>query len=112
MSIPVFDNNNRLFYVQINEIFMLQKEDKTRRVMVKTEKGEFYLPSTLEQISYVMNDFDFAQIDKNKIVNLNKVKHYGDKKVTVDGNTYDVSRRRRAEFEEKLIENRSRNTNG
>lgn len=112
MAIPVFDSENNLIYIEVKDIFAIYKEDKTRKIVVRSEKGEHYFPWTLEQISLIMSDYDFAQIDKNKIVNLYQVKDYSDKKVTVDGNTYEVSRRRKVEFEKKLQKYRSRNTNG
>lgn len=102
MAIPVFDKNDKLVHLEIDEVYSIYKQEKSRRITVESTRGEFYLPSTINQIKRIMEPSGFFLIDKNRIVNLKHVKAYERCKVTVDGSKYTVSRRNRKELEEKL----------
>lgn len=111
MPMPVFNDANDLVYLEIPMIFSIYKDPKSRKIIVEAECGEYYLPSTIEQIDLIMSASGFMLIDKNRIINLDQVKEYVNGRVEVDGSHYYVSKRKRKQMEE-LIEIRSRDTNG
>ena len=68
MPMPVFDKQNNAVMLEVGEIFSIQK-DGSRKIMVIAENGEYYLPSTIEEINLIMNPFGFLLIDKNNVIN-------------------------------------------
>jgi DNA-binding LytR/AlgR family response regulator len=112
MPMPVFDSNNEMQYVEVDEVIDINKESSTRRIIVNTECGDHYIPSTIAQIAEIMNPLGFHQINSNQIINLNKVEKYEGghyPRVTVSGVEYVVSRDRKKGLEARLNENDSRN---
>lgn len=103
MPIPAFDMKGNMLNVEVSEVICIYRDEKTRRIIIKaTNNGEYYLPSTIKQINELMARSGFFQIDKNKIINLSQIKNYENGHVTLDGSTYTVSRRNRAELESIL----------
>ena len=111
MPMPVINQNNELVTIEVSEIFSIYKDMKSRKIVITAECGEYYIPSTINQIILIMESSGFAQIDKNRIINLNQVKRFENGEVTIDGSEYWVAKRRRAKLK-RLIEKRSRDTNG
>jgi DNA-binding LytR/AlgR family response regulator len=111
MPMPVFNDANELVYIEIPTIFSIYKDPKSRKIIVEAECGEYYLPSTIEQLDIIMSEVGFMLIDKNRIINLDQIKTYENGVVEVDGSQYFVSKRKRKKLEE-LIDKRSRDTNG
>lgn len=111
MPMPVFDENNKNHTIEIDEVFSMYKKVKERRIIVTSQCGEFYIPSTIDQIGVILEPLGFCQIDKNRIINVDRVKEYKSGVVHVDGEFYTVSRRNRKKLKE-MIENRSHTTNG
>ena len=99
---PVFDKDDNMLMIEVPDVFCVYREVKTRRIVVIAECGEYYLPTTIKQISAILGPSGFQQIDKNKIINVAKVKRYKNGKVTLDGSTFTVSRRNRKPLEDKL----------
>lgn len=95
MPMPVFDNVGNMLNIEVRDVYAIYKENKTRRIVVIAEAGEFYLPTTVKQVADIMSKSGFLQVDKKSIINVSKVKEFKDNKVTVDGSTFDVSRRSR-----------------
>ena len=112
MPMPVFDCQNVMHYLEIEELIRIYKE-QSRRIIVQAESGSYYIPSTIAQISEIMSPLGFYQINSNLIVNVNKIMEYDGghyAKVTIaDGSVHDVSRDRKKGLEAKLNENHSRN---
>ncbi|WP_214630031.1 LytTR family DNA-binding domain-containing protein [Paenibacillus agaridevorans] len=108
MSMPVFDENNEVVEIDTAEIFCIFK-DEARRIMVKIECGDYYFPTTIEQINTIMEKYGFYQIDKNHVINVKQVKAFKRGEVYIDGVHYYVATRRQKGLKELL--QRSRNTN-
>lgn len=111
MPMPVFNQINELVYIEIPEIYSIHKDSKSRKIIVTAQCGEYYLPSTIEQVDSIMSDAGFFLIDKNRIINVDQVKEFNDGQVHVDGSYYDVAKRKQRKLQQ-LIEKRSRDTNG
>lgn len=111
MSMPAFDQHNNLVDIEIEDIFCIYKDQKTRKIIIRTKNGIYYFPSTIDEIFEIMMKYDFFQIDKNHVINVVNVKAFRFDQVYIDSTHYYVARRRRSGLQ-KLIENRSRNTNG
>ncbi|OUS73021.1 hypothetical protein B1748_23735 [Paenibacillus sp. MY03] len=108
MPMPVFDENNEVVEMDTDEIFCIFK-DETRRIVVQTESGNYYFPSTIEQIQAIMGKYGFYQIDKNHVINVKQVKAFKRGEVFIDGVHYYVAARRQKGLMDIL--RRSRNTN-
>lgn len=104
MPMPVFDNDGNMLSVEVKDVYAIYKENKTRRIVVITEAGEFYLPTTVKQVANIMKSSGFLQVDKKSIINVSKVKEFENNKVTVDGSTFEVSRRSRRILRRMLSE--------
>lgn len=104
MPMPVINESNELVYIEIDEVFCIYKDSKTRKIVVKAECGKYYIPSTIEQINLIMKQLGFALIDSNRIINIAQVKSYENGEVHVDGKYFYVSRRNRANLKRLLDE--------
>jgi DNA-binding LytR/AlgR family response regulator len=111
MPMPVFNQDNVLVYIEIPEIYSIYKDKKSRKIIVTAECGEYYLPSTIDQVDTIMSESGFMLIDKNRIINVNQVKHFENGEVEVDGSAYIVAKRKRKKLIQ-MLEKRSRDTKG
>lgn len=102
MPMPVFNETNDLIYLEISDVFCIYKCLQTRKIIVTSELGEYYLPSTIEQINAIMEPAGFMQIDKNRIINVRQVKSFVNGEAHVDGSFYTVSRRNRSKLKRML----------
>lgn len=116
MPIPVFDKQNKLYFIEVDDVISLKREMMMRRIVITTNKCLYYLPTTLDQTALILEEYGFVKIDKNKIINIHKVSNYDKNSVTVEGINYPISRRRKKHFDKKIAElhdnDRSRYTNG
>jgi DNA-binding LytR/AlgR family response regulator len=110
MTMPVIDENNEIFHMDTSDIFAIIR-DKSRKIIVTSPYGTFYIPSTIDQIHTVMEPLGFYAISPSHIINLDQVKAYNKGNVYVDNTHYKVTRRRQEEFK-LLIDNHSRNVSG
>lgn len=110
MSMPLIDENGELFYMDTRDIYALIL-NKSRKIMVTSPFGNFYIPSTMNEINKILKQFGFFAINPSHIVNLDQVKAFNKGNVYVDNTHYKVARRRQEEFLE-AIENHSRNVSG
>lgn len=102
MPMPVFDQENNLINIEVEEVFCIYKLDKSRKIVVTSERGEYFLPSTVDQIGELMRPFGFLKIDKNRVINVYRIKRIEGNDVTVDGFTYTISRRKMKILKEML----------
>lgn len=109
MRMPGFNQANELSFVDIPEIFTIYKNSISRKIIITAEQGEFYIPSTIDQINSIMTDYGFMQIDRNRIINLAQVKRVVGSNVYIDGTHYHVTKENKKLIED-LIENTSRDT--
>jgi DNA-binding LytR/AlgR family response regulator len=110
MSMPLIDENGELFHMDTRDIYALIL-NKSRKIVVTSPFGKFYVPSTMEQIDTVMHPLGFFSINPSHIINLDQVKAYKKGDVFVDNTHYKVARRRQEEFL-AAIDNHSRNVVG
>lgn len=110
MTMPVIDENNEIFHMDTHDIFAIIR-DASRKIIVTSTFGNFYVPSTMDQINTVMAPLGFFSINQSHIINLDQVKAYKKGDVYIDNTHYKVSRRRQDELLE-IIENHSRNASG
>ncbi|MDQ0062327.1 LytTR family transcriptional regulator DNA-binding domain-containing protein [Paenibacillus harenae] len=106
MPMPVFDKDNNMLMLEVGNIFCIHKNVKTRKILVTAESGEFYVPSTIEQIGDIMHPMGFLQIDKNNVINVCRIKSLEGNEVSVDGSTYEVSRRQLITLKEMITKYR------
>lgn len=102
MPMPVFDEDGNMVMLDLNNIFCIHRDMNTRQFHVTAECGEYYIPSTIEQIGEVMNTMGFLLIDKNNVINVCRIKSIVGNEVTVDGSTYVVSRRKMVVLKEMI----------
>lgn len=106
MPMPVFDKDNNMIMLELENIFSIHRDKSTRRFVVTAECGEYYIPSTIEQIGEIMNVLGFLLIDKNNVINVCRIKSIVGNEVTVDGTTYVVSRRKMIVLKRMITKNR------
>lgn len=92
MPMPVFDEEDNLVNLDVDEVYCIYKNEKSRRIIVEARCGEYYLPSTINQIKNIMERSGFLLIDSNRLVNAKHIKGIEGNSVTVDGKTYHVTR--------------------
>lgn len=102
MPMPVFDKDDNMVMLEVNDVFCIHRNVKKRRISVTAESGEYYIPSTIEQINCIMSSMGFLLIDKNNVINVCRIKSIDGNKVTVDGATYEVSRRKLVALKEMI----------
>lgn len=102
---PVFDKDDNMIMLELNNVFSIHRDMSTRRFVVTAECGEYYIPSTIEQIGEIMQSLGFLLIDKNNVINVCRIKSIYGNEVTVDGRTYVVSRRKMVILKEMIAKN-------
>lgn len=94
MSIFVFDEEDNMHKIGISDVTCIHKIGESRKIALGTRQDCFYLPSTMFQLSEVFSQFDFFQIDKNKLINLRQIDEISAKHVILGDKVYVVAKRR------------------
>lgn len=98
----LIDVNGNVKDLGIEEILCIKREVVQRKTMFCIGDEWFQEPNTLTQLVLAYQKYGFHQIDKNKLVNLNKVDSYKDGVLYAGSNDYLVSRRLQAKIKENL----------
>ena len=110
MSMPVIDEENEIFNLDMYDAFAIIREE-SRKIIVNSTFGTFKIPYTINEIATVMEPHGFFQINQTHIINVDQIKAFKKGYVYIDGTRYKVSKRRQ-EALAQLIEKRSRDANG
>lgn len=98
----LFNQDGKLQDVNIDDIVCIRREVVQRKTLFNTGSEYLHNPTTIVQLAQAFQSHGFYQIDKNKLVNLNKVDEYKDGYLFVDGNKYLVSRRLKSHIRDIL----------
>lgn len=109
MILPLIDENGNVVHLPTDEICCIEKDPKTRKILIHTVDARYRMPSTVEEIQDALSIYGYIQIDRHKLVNLKKVDRYEYGKLYIGLHAMEVAKRRREVVEAALIENRSRN---
>lgn len=102
MSFLLFDSTDTIKIVELDEIYCIKKEFKTRKIVALTKYGRLYFPRTIKHLKLMLSAEGFLQIDKNRIINLDQIEGYKDGEVTIGGVKYTVVKSHRAYIEKFL----------
>jgi hypothetical protein len=89
----LFDEKGNVNDINIEDIVCITRDVVARKSMFCIGDQWFHEPNTLVQLVNAYQQFGFYQIDKNKLINLNKVNGFKDGYLWVGDSKYLVSRR-------------------
>ena len=89
----LFDGQGNVHDIDIENIVCIKREVVKRKTVFYDGSHLFQDPNTLVQLAKAYQEYGFYQIDKNRLVNLNKVDEYKDGYLWINGSQYLISRR-------------------
>jgi DNA-binding LytR/AlgR family response regulator len=69
----LFDEKGKMVDVSVSDISYIERVTKSRKTLYYRGTENLYAPSTLKQLGQVYEQYGFQQIDKNRLINLDKV---------------------------------------
>jgi DNA-binding LytR/AlgR family response regulator len=101
----LFDDQGNVNDINIEDIVCIKREVVQRKTLFNTGSEYLHDPNTLVELVKAYQTFGFHQIDKNKLINLNKVDKYKDGYLWIGDTKYLVSRRIQPTIQEYLTRN-------
>ena len=100
-TIEVYSERNR-YEVPEEEIVYIRAYNGYSELCVG--KKSFRRECSLLELEEILNDYLFARVNRNIILNLGFVEYYDEERVVVGTKDFRISRRRKKEFERKYME--------
>ncbi|XEC97003.1 LytTR family DNA-binding domain-containing protein [Paenibacillus tarimensis] len=101
----VFDDEDNMHKIDLKDVLCIRRDEKTRKIIIATDTGQYYLPSTMKHLDDFFSPRGFFQIDRNKIINISKIDNFRYNEITVNDSVYTVATRKRKELFEILESN-------
>lgn len=88
----LFDDQGNVCDMNIEDMECIKRDVVSRKNLFCNGDQWFSDANTLEQLIQLYDSYGFHQIDKNKLININKVDRYEKGQLWVQGTKYSVSR--------------------
>jgi DNA-binding LytR/AlgR family response regulator len=102
MDFPGFNDQGILRLMSETEVGCVRKDEATRKMIFCTGFEEYHAPWTVQEVEILLSPYGFIRIDKNKVINIHRVDEYINGVVKIGAMEFNVSRRKREEFEALL----------
>lgn len=89
----LFDELGKVVDINIEDVDCIKREVTERKNIFRIGDKLFANANTITQLEILYQGYGFAKIDKNKLININKVEKFQNGQIWVNGLVFTVSRR-------------------
>jgi hypothetical protein len=91
MEIHVFDHIKNVVKIRLEDVIQVKRID--RRLCYLTEEGKFYGAVNLKEQALLYAGLGISQVDKNSLINTNKIEKIEGRNAIINNIKYPISRR-------------------
>ena len=89
----LFDDEDRMHDIAIEDIVCIKRSVRVRKIQFCTGTEWLHEPNNIDKLLKAYKPYGFYQIDKNKLININKVTRIENGEAWINGDKYPISRR-------------------